>query len=246
MIEFESLNAPPEDADVETASKGYATRFESPTGRWMLTRQADITLALLRGLENASVLDVGGGHGQTAPILAERGYKVSVLASGPAAVNPALQSLLDTGGVSLLTGELRQPPIADRSFDVVLSYRLLAHARDLPGLVAGLSRSARHSVIVDYATSRSFNAAADLLFTAKKKVEQNTRPFLVLRDRDVEALFEKQGFERRARRPQFFWPMALHRALGQPVLSRGIEGLAAMTGLRTLFGSPVIARFDRV
>lgn len=212
----------------------------------MLARQAAITLTLLQDLENASVLDVGGGHGQTAPILAERGYKVSVLASTKAAVSSTLQPLLDNGRVTLLTGDLRRPPAKDHSYDVVLSYRLLAHARDLPGLVAGLSRTARRSVIVDYATSRSFNAAAELLFPAKKKVEQNTRPFLVLRDRDVEALFRQQGFVRSARRPQFFWPMALHRALGRVSLSRGIEGLATMTGLRTLLGSPVIARFDRV
>jgi hypothetical protein len=129
---------------------------------------------------------------------------------------------------------------------VVVSYRLLAHAHDLGGLVAGLARSARLAVIVDYATTRSFNAAADLLFAAKKQVERNTRPFLVQSDADIEALFRQNGFARRARRPQFFWPMALHRGLRSPALSRGLESGAALLGLRSAFGSPVIARFDRV
>ena len=40
--------------------------------------------------------------------------------------------------------------------------------------------------------------------------------------------------------------LALHRAFGAPALSRGLEAIAAALGLRALFGSPVIARFDRV
>ena len=234
-----------EDADVETASAGYARRFDSPVGEWMLATQAGITEDLLSDLPGASVLDVGGGHGQMAPALADRGYRVSVLASSPAAVAAKLRPSVDSGRVRLLTGDLRNPPVEAQSMDAVVSYRLLAHARDLSGLVAGLCRPARVAVIVDYAATRSFNAVADLLFAAKKQVEQNTRPFLVMRDAEVKALFRQNGFHLRERRPQFFWPMALHRALKSPGLSRGLEAGPRALGLRALFGSPVIARFDR-
>lgn len=237
--------APLEDADVETASAEYAKRFASPVGEWMLATQADITIDLLRDLPSARVLDIGGGHGQMARALADRGHRVSVLASSPAAVATTLRPALESGRVQLLTGDLRNPPMEAKSTDVVVSYRLLAHARDLPGLVAGLCRPARVAVIVDYATTRSFNAAADFFFAAKKKVEQNTRPFLVMRDAEIAGLFGQNGFHLRERRPQFFWPMALHRALKSPGLSRGLEALAATLGLKALFGSPVIARFDR-
>ena len=234
-----------EDADVETASAGYAKRFDSPVGEWMLAVQRHITIDLLRDLPSASVLDVGGGHGQTAPALADQGYRVSVLASSPAAVSAALRPSLDSDRVRLLTGDLRNPPVEPTSIDTVVSYRLLAHARDLPGLVSGLCRPARVAVIVDYATTRSFNAAADLLFAAKKQVERNTRPFLVMSDSRVLNLFRNNGFHLRERRPQFFWPMALHRALGSPGLSHGLEAVPGALGLRARFGSPVIARFDR-
>ncbi len=239
------MSAPPEDADVETASPDYAKRFDSPVGEWMLAAQLAITLDLLRDLEGTSVLDIGGGHGQVASDLARRGHRVSVLASSPEAVAEGLRPSVDSGRIRLLIGDLRDPPVEPRSFDVVLSYRLLAHARDLPGLVAGLTRSARLAVIVDYATTRSFNAIANSLFAAKKRVEGNTRPFLVFRDAEVEEFFRQNGFPQRARRPEFFWPMAIHRVLGAPIVSRSLEKAAGGLGLRARFGSPVIARFDR-
>ena len=240
------MSEPPEDADVETASPGYASRFDSPVGAWMLQTQRDVTFALMADLPSgASVLDVGGGHGQLAPALALRGGRVSVLASSPLAVGAALRPALDSGQVALLSGDLRNPPVEPGSVDVVMSFRLLAHARDLNALVAGLCRTARTSVIVDYATTRSFNAAADLFFGAKKQVEGNTRPFLVMEDAALSDLFRRNGFRLHRRRPQFFWPMALHRGLGSPALSRALEAAARVLGLRALFGSPVIARFDR-
>ncbi|MEO8358647.1 MAG: methyltransferase domain-containing protein [Vicinamibacteria bacterium] len=240
------MSAPPEDADVETASAGYAKRFDSPVGRWMLETQLGITMDLLSDLGSPTVLDVGGGHGQIAPALAVTGSAVTVLASNDAAVAVTLRPMIDRGGVDLLIGPLRAPPVAPKSFDAVVSYRLLAHAHDVPALIKALTESARKAVLVDYATSRSFNAVAELLFAAKKKVERNTRPFAVMKDHEIDMLFQANGFKRKARRPQFFWPMALHRALNSRSLSRSLESAAGALGLRALFGSPVIARFDRV
>ena len=109
------MSEPPEDADVETASSGYARRFDSPVGAWMLQTQRDITLELLGDLpKGVSVLDVGGGHGQLAPALAERGSAVSVLASSSQAVGAALRPALDAGRVSCsraTSGTPRSSPV---------------------------------------------------------------------------------------------------------------------------------------
>lgn len=239
------MSARPEDADVETASPDYASRFDSPTGRWMLDVQRDIVFDLLRDLRSSSVLEIGGGHAQLAPALAEGGHAVSVLASSPMAIGVALRASAEAGRLRVITGDLRNPPVETLSADAVVCVRLLAHAHDLPGLVAGLCRPARRVVIVDYASRRSFNAAAETLFALKKQVERNTRPFRVMRDAELSRLFRENGFHLSKRRPQFFWPMALHRGLGSLGLSRGIEKVAQALGLRALLGSPVLARFDR-
>jgi hypothetical protein len=240
------VTAPLEDADVETASDGYAARFATAAGQWMLERQMAVTRDVLSDLPAATVIDVGGGHGQVAPHLQRDGHITTVLASAADAVHPSLRPLIEDGAIDLQIGDLRRPPSGERSFDVVLSYRLIAHANDLAGLIAGLTATARTTVVIDYATTRSFNAAAEPLFAAKKKVETNTRPFTVHSDWDIEDLFENHGFARIRRRPQFFWPMAFHRAIEAPGLSKALEASAAIIGLRALFGSPVIARFDRV
>ena len=67
----------------------------------------------------------------------------------------------------------------------------------------------------------------------------------MFRDGDVRAAFEAEGFRRAARRPQFFFPMVLHRGLDFAGLSRALEVPAAALGLTRALGSPVIARFDR-
>jgi 2-polyprenyl-3-methyl-5-hydroxy-6-metoxy-1,4-benzoquinol methylase len=242
---MEAVIAAREDADVETSSDGYARRFAGPVGAWFLERQARTTLDLLADLPRASVLDVGGGHGQTAGTLVERGYDVTVLGSSPDACGEALRPHLASGRVRFETGDLVRPPYPEQAFDAVLSYRLLPHVEAWPALVAGLCRVARRTVIVDYPTRRSMNAAAGVLFAAKKGVEGNTRPFAVFSDAEVEAAFAAAGFRRAARRPQFFLPMALHRALGAAAVSKAVEAAAGAAGLVRGLGSPVILRMDR-
>jgi SAM-dependent methyltransferase len=233
-----------EDADVETSSEGYARRFAGPVGRFFLDRQAEATLDLLRPFPGASVLDVGGGHGQVTGPLVAAGHVVTVLGSD-ASCEARVREWTGTGRARFVAGDLLGPPIPDRSHDVVLSYRLLPHVRRWPELVAALSRLSRLAVVVDYPTRRSVNAAADLFFGLKKGVEGDTRPFTVFSDGDVERAFASHGFLPTGRRPQFFFPMALHRGLRSAGLARGLEGAASGLGLTRALGSPVILRLER-
>jgi SAM-dependent methyltransferase len=238
------VSAPREDADVETSSEGYARRFAGPVGRFFLDRQAEATLALLRLFPGASVLDVGGGHGQVTGPLVEAGYEVTVLGSD-ASCEARVREWTGPGRARFLSSDLLAPPLPERSFDVALSYRLLPHVARWPDLVAALCRLARLAVLVDYPTRRSVNAAADLFFGLKKGVEGNTRPFTVFSDAEIEEAFGAHGFAPTGRRPQFFFPMALHRGLGSAGLARGLEGTATALGLVRALGSPVILRLER-
>jgi len=233
-----------EHADVETSSEAYARRFSGPVGRFFLERQAAVTLELLRGFPGASVLDVGGGHGQLTGPLVEAGYAVTVLGSDPACES-RVRGYTESGRARFLAGDLLAPPLPDGSFDVAVSYRLLPHVARWPELVAGLCRLARKAIVVDYPTRRSVNAGAAPFFGLKKGVEGDTRPFTVFADDEIAGAFASGGFAVTGRRPQFLLPMALHRALGSAALARGLEAAAAALGLTRLLGSPVILRLER-
>lgn len=233
-----------EDADVVTSSDDYARRFAGAVGAYFLDVQARATLELLAPYPGASVLDVGGGHGQTTGPLVDAGHAVTILGS-EASCEARVRAWTGTGRARFLAADLLDPGLADRSFDVVLSYRLLPHARRYERLVASLARLAAKAVVVDYPTRRSLNAAADLFFGLKKGVERDTRPFRVFGDDEVEGAFAAHGFRPAARRGQFFFPMALHRATGSAGLARALEGAAGAVGLTRVLGSPVVLRLER-
>jgi 2-polyprenyl-3-methyl-5-hydroxy-6-metoxy-1,4-benzoquinol methylase len=232
-----------EDADVETSSDAYAGRFAGAVGAYFLEVQAEATLDLLRPWPGARVLDVGGGHGQVTGPLVDAGYQVTVLGSAPRCESRVKRWTRD-GKAGFAAGDLLSPPFPERSFDVVLSYRLLPHVRRWPELVAGLARLARVAVVVDYPTTRSVNALSRWTFGLKKGVEGDTRPFRVFRDHEIEEAFAEQGLAPTGRQPQFLFPMALHRATGSATLARAIEGAGGALGLRRAFGSPVILRTE--
>jgi SAM-dependent methyltransferase len=234
-----------EDADVETASEGYAGRFSGPVGAWFLELQSKSVLELLGTLPaGSSILDVGGGHGQIAPALVRAGHTVTVVGSSEAA-GAHLSGRMQGLAYRFDVGDLRALPYGDRAFAAVTCFRLLPHSVDWRHLVSELCRVADRAVVVDYPSTRSVNRFADRLFAYKRKVEQNTRPFELFHPSEVDAEFARHGFVIGGRRPQFLLPMVLHRMLGARALAAAAEMPGRLLGLRKYFGSPVIVRANR-
>jgi 2-polyprenyl-3-methyl-5-hydroxy-6-metoxy-1,4-benzoquinol methylase len=233
-----------EDADVETSSDGYAKRFAGPIGAFLLEVQTRATLAALGRWPGARVLDVGGGHAQTVGPLTAAGHDVTVFGSSPVC-SARVQPWLDRGAAHFASGDLLALPFESASFDVVLSYRLLPHVSRWRELLAELTRVAARAVVIDYPTSRSVNAVAPAFFGLKRGIEGDTRTYTVFRDAEIVAALRQLDFRLTGRWPQFFFPMALHRALRAVPVSRALEACAGGTGLRRLLGSPVILRSER-
>ena len=233
----------PETADIHTSADEYATRFSGAVGEWMLAMQEKITRRLLRGLAGASVLDVGGGHGQLAVPLARDGWNVTVLGSDESCRH-RVRSVVDAGACRFVVGNVIALPFPDKSFDVVLCFRLLTHCERWPELVRELCRVARRAVIVDYPTGQSLNAVAPALFGAKKKFEKNTRTWALFLHAQVIGAFARNGYAPAATGKQFFLPMVLHRMLKSRSASAALEAACRALGLTRLWGSPVIVRFE--
>lgn len=234
----------PEIADVETSSDGYAARFAGDIGRWMLARQEDLVMRALRTVGAQTVLDVGGGHGQLARPLSEAGFEVTVLGSESVCA-ARIADLVQAGMCRFVVGSVIALPFADRSFDAVVTVRLLPHCARWPLLIRECARVARRVVVLDYPVSGGFNRLAPWFFGAKKRLEKNTRTWRNFTHREVADEFARAGFGLSSREGQFFWPMALHRAFGSVALSKALEGLPKLAGITARFGSPVIASFVR-
>ncbi len=234
----------PDTADIETSSDKYAERFSGAAGQWMLGVQERITMAFVAKTNPSSILDVGGGHGQLAVPLCEDGHKVTVLGSAESC-RKRIKTVIESGQCEFKIGNMTELPFPDRSFDTVISFRLLAHCSRWPQLVKELCRVAKNDVVIDYPTSQSLNRIAPLLFKAKKKFEGDTRTWALFRHRDVIDAFRCHGFELRRKKGQFFLPMVLHRALKCRTLSVALEGICHVLGLTALWGSPAIVWLTR-
>ena len=239
-----SINEFPETADIETSSENYASRFSGAVGEWFLKIQEKATLKMLKNHSGSTILDVGGGHGQTAPALVQNGYSVTVLGSDENCKN-RIRTLLNQGLCQFQVGNLIRLPYPDQSFDVVISYRLIPHVRRWQELIAELSRVAKRCVIIEFPSVYSVNVIVPLLFKFKKKLEGNTRPFTSFKESTLLKEFEQHHFFKSARFPEFFMPMVLHRVLKMPKFSALLENSFRLTGLTSILGSPIILRLDR-
>jgi SAM-dependent methyltransferase len=233
----------PDAPDIETSSEGYAKRFSGEIGQWFLTVQTNALLKLLGSDNSLSVLDVGGGHGQNVGALLAAGFKVTVLGSSDSCAE-RLKPFLNHPNFKFVVGSVVNLPFKDQSFDVVISFRLVSHLNNWSDVIYQFCRVANKKVIIDYPSKISFNALESLLFAAKKKIEGDTRHFLSFYPKDINQTFENAGFKKIGSIGQFFWPMALHRAIKSPAISAFLEGTAAIVGLTQLLGTPRIASFE--
>ncbi|MEM7522394.1 MAG: class I SAM-dependent methyltransferase [Pseudomonadota bacterium] len=226
------------EADLDPSTARYAARFSGPAGTWLLSRQTAAVEKLIAPHGAGAVLDVGGGHGQVAGPLTASGRDVTVLASSEAALGQA--ATITSPRLSTVIGDLSDPPFPDRSFDVVVSMRIMAHIGDWRCFLAGLTRVARKAVIVDFPIPGGANALEPLLFGVKKRLEGDTRRFATMTKRDVRDALSENGFDGAGHIGQFVLPMVVHRKLQRPALSGAIEGALGGVGLASAIGTPVV------
>jgi ubiquinone/menaquinone biosynthesis C-methylase UbiE len=233
-----------ETYDIFTSSDDYATRFFGSTGEWFLRVQEETTKRMIAPYGKCDVLDVGGGHGQSMDLLLRADCRVTVFSSAEGC-KERIKSYIDSGDAAFRVGDILSMPFPDKSFDVVICYRMTAHITRLEEYLHELARVARKAVILDYPEIRSINYIAPQMYGIKKRLEPNTRHFRCYHEHDLIRIFREAGFRRSSCFKQYFIPMMLHRVLKRPGLSAAMEKCFRALGLTSLLGSPVILKVER-
>lgn len=233
-----------ERADIETSSDDYASRFSGDVGAWLLSVQEKAVLSLLKNENISSVLDLGGGHGQLTGALLESGFEV-VVAGSDASCSSRLSPYIKNPKFKFIEGDLLSLPVADRSFDAVVSVRFLSHCTQWEKLIEEMCRIAKTAVVLDYPTQGLAVHIEKLLFPLKKMVEGNTRTYRSFSHTEVQGAFTACGFSQVRKFGQFSLPMVCHRIMKSPKISSFVESGLRGVGLTALIGSPVVARFTR-
>jgi 2-polyprenyl-3-methyl-5-hydroxy-6-metoxy-1,4-benzoquinol methylase len=234
-----------EMADIETSSDDYASRFSGEVGEYFLDVQRKTTLGLLNSFKESTILDIGGGHAQLAPMLVEQGHDVTVTGSDETC-KKRLQALLDSSRLKYHTCDMLNLPFENDSFDIVIAFRLLPHVGKWERLVAEMCRVSQKAIIVDYPDVRSLNMFSRMLFEAKKAIEGNTRSFRLFSRKELSREFLRYRFDDAVFKCQFFVPMVVHRMMKSVRLSSALECCFRVSGLTGLFGSPIVLRVTRM
>ena len=232
--------------DRVSSSDAYSKRFDGPAGRYLLDIQTRGLMKLIQPLgRELRILDIGGGHAQSALPLARAGHHVTILNS---AAEYELRARRECEGedIDFLSGPLDAPPVDPASYDVVLALRIVMHMPDWRGFVSSMCRAAGRAVLIDFPSWRSSNVLEPMLFGLKNRAEGGTtRGYELFWPREIREHFLSCGFVQRAAFSECFLPLVAHRTLNRPGLTGAVESVARATGLTRCFGSPVLALAER-
>jgi SAM-dependent methyltransferase len=233
-------------ADPATAQGFDERRFGGPIGQLVASAQAAAIERFAGPMIDRLVLDVGTGTGRAALLMARGGARVT-------AVDPSEEMLAiarrraaeESLSIRFAVGDAHRLEFADRSFDIVISLRVLMHAADWARCLAELCRVSARSVIIDYPSARSVALFQAIGRRLSHRLGARTEPYRVLGDRIVARELHRAGFRVRSTHRQFVLPIALHKAIGSRRFSERTRRFSEQLGLLGVFGSPVTVVAER-
>jgi 2-polyprenyl-3-methyl-5-hydroxy-6-metoxy-1,4-benzoquinol methylase len=221
-------------------------RFGGPIGDLVASSQATVLAGFIGVSHNRTILDVGTGTGRAALLMARAGARVTGVDASEEMLAIARQRAAAAGAaIQFRTGDAHALDFANRSFDVVISLRVIMHTPRWADCVAELCRVADQLVILDYPSSRSTALVQSRTRQILAALGRPTEPYRVFSLRQIDDALKRSGFQIRSLHRQFVLPIALHKAVGSRRFTVAIEGWLERLGLLRLFGSPVTVVAER-
>ncbi|MGE0704243.1 MAG: class I SAM-dependent methyltransferase [Vicinamibacterales bacterium] len=233
-------------ADPTTARTFDDRRFGGPIGDLVAAGQADVLLRFVGPVEGRRLLDVGTGTGRAALLLARQGGAVTGIDPSSEMLAVARRRAAEEGAaIDFCEGDAHALGFPDRSFDVVVSLRVLMHTPQWRTCLSEYCRVASDRVVIDYPSITSTAAIQSAWRRLLHATGRPTEPYRVIADSQVRDVLDRAGFRIREMHRQFVLPIAVHKALGSRRFTTTSEAVLRGVGLTTLIGSPVTLVAER-
>ena len=232
-------------ADPAMADSFDAKRFGGPIGGLLLADQQRVLAEFLGDVSGRRVLDVGTGTGRAAIALANRGARVTGIDASTEMLRVARERAAAGRPIDFAVGDAHALEFPDRAFDAVVCLRVLMHVPDWPTVIAEICRVAARTVVFDYPALTSVAALQALWRHAAVRAGRKVEAYRVFRRTAIANELARHGFRIRAEHKQFVLPIAFHKLIASPRVTRVVEDALARAGVLRLAGSPVTIAAER-
>ena len=232
-------------SDPATAGSFDEKRFGGPIGEIVGGTQARVITNFIGRVQGRRILDVGTGTGRAALFLAGGGGIVTAVDASDEMLDQAREhAVAQSVAVAFQIGDAHALKFSDRSFDVVVSLRVLMHTPGWRQVIAELCRVADQLVIFDYPSRRSFAVQAGVRAVAAR-LGARTEAYRVFSHAEIVRELAANGYRVRSVHRQFVLPIALHKTIGSRRFTIWMERRLDYAGLLRVFGSPVTLVAER-
>ena len=233
-------------ADPDMARNFDARRFGGPIGALVAGTQARVLANMVGRIDGRPILDVGTGTGRAALLFARGGAVVTAVdASEEMLAEARRRAAEENAAIHFQIGDAHALDFADRSYDVVVSLRVIMHAPQWRRCIAEFCRVADRLVIFDYPSAHSFARLESMARRMAHTLGVRTEPYQVFTDTMIEDALERNGFRTRSVHRQFVLPIAFHKLFGSRRFTEWLERLLGHAHLLEIFGSPVTIVAER-
>ena len=232
--------------DPATARTFDDRRFGGPIGEMVAATQARVIVNFIGRIQGRRILDVGTGTGRAALLLARGAAEVTAVDASEEMLAVAREQAAAQGvHVRFQRGDAHALAFPDRSFDVVVSLRVLMHTPGWRHVMRELCRVADQLVVFDYPSRRSFAALQSVGRRAMHAAGFRTEPYRVFGRGEIERELNANGYRIRSVHRQFVLPISIHKAIGSRGVTLFVERALDRAGLLRVLGSPVTLVAER-
>lgn len=231
-------------------TENYAIEYEEDRyggsfGQYLRNIEIESFSSFLEASHNR-VLDVGAGTGKLCIPLSSKSREVIALDSSEEMIKIAkVNADIEDVRIMTIVCDAEQLCFDDKTFDCVVSSRLLMHLSDWKRGISEMCRVSKILVIIDFPPFSSFGVIDSLFKKLKKIFIPSTRTYKTFFMKSIIDELKKNQFVVVTVNRHFFLPIRIHRFINLPWLSRGIEKLFRIIGAVKLMGAPITIKAVR-